>query len=99
VAELITVFGRDALSKMQARANELSFSTLYDDTDSLYVNNVNDPDQFISECKSKLGIDVAHDKTFSKLILIGKKHKKHYIGIQLDPRNGRCHHQSVICYL
>jgi DNA polymerase elongation subunit (family B) len=67
---------------MQAIANELGFSTLYGDIDSLFVNNVKDANKFIAECKSRLGVDVAHDKTFSKLILVGKKH---YIGIPPDP--------------
>src|SRR2546423_4534996 len=82
---MVTAFGRDTLTKMQAIANELGFSILYGDTDSLFVNNVksiNGANKFIVECKSKLGIDVGHEKTFSKLILVGKKH---YIGIPSNP--------------
>jgi DNA polymerase family B/Primase X len=81
VAELVTAFGRYTLNKMRAIADELGFHTLYGDTDSLFVNNVKSIDEcskFIDECKSRLGIDVTQDKTFSKLILVGKKH---YIGI------------------
>jgi DNA polymerase elongation subunit (family B) len=69
---------------MRAIADELGFHTLYGDTDSLFVNNVKDigeSSKFISECKSKLGIDVTQDKMFTKLILVGKKH---YIGILSD---------------
>jgi hypothetical protein len=85
VAELVTAFGRYTLTKMQESAKEIGFAVLYGDTDSLFVNNVKsiqDANKFISECKSKLGVDVGHEKTFSKLILVGKKH---YIGILSDP--------------
>ena len=70
---------------MQALADEIGFSTLYGDTDSLFVNNVKSIDErskFIAECKSKLEVDVTLDKMFSKLVLVGKKH---YIGIPSDP--------------
>jgi DNA polymerase elongation subunit (family B) len=85
VAELVTAFGRDTLTKMQEVAKELGFVVLYGDTDSLFVNNlknIDDVNKFISECKSKLRVDVGHDRTFSKLILVGKKH---YVGILSDP--------------
>jgi DNA polymerase elongation subunit (family B) len=62
------------------------FVILYDDTDSLFVNNVKsveDVNKFINNCKSKLEFDVGHEKTFSKLILVGKKH---YVGILSDPK-------------
>jgi DNA polymerase elongation subunit (family B) len=73
---------------MQAIANALGFVTLYGDTDSLFVNNVRrveDVQKFIDECKSTLGVEVAREKTFSKLILVGKKH---YVGILSDPGKG-----------
>jgi hypothetical protein len=85
VAELVTAFGRDTLTKMQAIANGLGFDTLYGDTDSLFVNDVKgneDAQKFINECNSMLGVEVGHEKTFTKLILVGKKH---YIGILSDP--------------
>jgi hypothetical protein len=83
VAELVTALGRYTLTKMQDIANGLGFVTLYGDTDSLFVNNIkrNEDAQFIDECKSTLGVEVGHEKTFSKLILVGKKH---YIGILSD---------------
>ena len=77
VAELVTAFGRDTLAKMQAIAIGLGFIILYGDTDSLFVNNLNsikDARKFIEDCKLKLGVDVGHETTFSKLILVGKKH-------------------------
>ena len=85
VAELVTAFGRDTLTKMQAIANGLGFVTLYGDTDSLFVNNVRkieDVRKFIDGCKSTLDIEVGYEKTFSKLILVAKKH---YVGILSDP--------------
>ena len=85
VAELVTAFGRHTLTMMQDIARSLGFNILYGDTDSLFVNklkSVEDTNKFISECKSKLGVDVGHEKTFSKLILVSKKH---YIGILSDP--------------
>lgn len=84
VAELVTAFGRHTLMVMKDIAGSLEFNILYGDTDSLFVNNVNslgDASKFISKCKSKLGVEVEHEKTFSKLILIGKKH---YVGILSD---------------
>ncbi len=81
VAELVTALGRYTLTKMQDIANGLGFVTLYGDTDSLFVNNIKrnvDVQKFIDECKSTLGVEVAREKIFSKLILVGKKH---YVGI------------------
>ena len=70
---------------MQEIATSLSLTVLYGDTDSLFVNNLKnkgDAVKFIDECKRKLQIDVSHDKTFRKLILVSKKH---YVGILSDP--------------
>jgi hypothetical protein len=85
VAELVTALGRYISTKMQEIANGLGFVTLYGDTDSLFVNNVKrreDVQKFTDECKLKLGVEVVREKTFSKLILVGKKH---YVGILSDP--------------
>ncbi len=85
VAELVTAFGRDTLTKMRSIAASLGFVILYGDTDSLFVNNlksIDDVHKFIDECKLQLGVDVGHEKTFSKLILVSKKH---YIGLLSDP--------------
>ncbi len=85
VAEIITTLGRQTLSEMQKIANSLNLTVLYGDTDSLFINGINsdeDAIKFIDECKSKLQIDVSHEKTFRKLILVSKKH---YVGILSDP--------------
>ena len=67
LAELVTAFGRDTLTKMQAIANGLGFVTLYGDTDSLFVNNVRkieDVQKFIGGCKSILCIEVGHEREY-----------------------------------
>jgi len=81
VAELVTALGRQTLLDMKKIAEEMNFTVLYGDTDSLFVNGVNNKDdalKFIETCKKKLNVFVTHEKTFRKLILVGKKH---YIGI------------------
>lgn len=45
------------------------------------VKSIDGSDNFIAQCKSKLGIDVTQDKMLTRLILVGKKH---YIGIPCD---------------
>lgn len=85
VAEIMTTLGRQTLSELQEIATSLSLIVLYGDTDSLFVNNLKNKDdavKFIDECKRKLQIDVSHEKTFRKLILV---YKKHYVGILSDP--------------
>jgi len=84
VAEIITMLGRQTLSEMQKIADNLTLTVLYGDTDSLFVNGIKskeDAVKFIDGCKRKLNIDVIHEKTFRKLILVSKKH---YVGILSD---------------
>ena len=84
VAEIITMLGRQTLSEMQKIADSLNLTVLYGDTDSLFVNGIEskeDITKFIDKCKRKLQIDVSHEKTFRKLILVSKKH---YVGILSD---------------
>ena len=83
VAEIITMLGRQTLSEMQKIADS-NLTVLYGDTDSLFVNGIEskeDITKFIDKCKRKLQIDVSHEKTFRKLILVSKKH---YVGILSD---------------
>src|SRR6478672_7666311 len=70
---------------MQKIAISLNLNVLYGDTDSLFVSGIESKEsatKFIDESKSKLKIDVSHEKTFRKLILVSKKQ---YIGILSDP--------------
>ena len=83
-AELITALGRQTLLKMQKVVSEMGFAVLYGDTDSLFVNNIKDNEdihKFIDTCKIKLNVEVSHEKTLRKLILVGKKH---YVGFLSD---------------
>ncbi|MDN5868559.1 MAG: hypothetical protein L0H55_14335, partial [Candidatus Nitrosocosmicus sp.] len=84
VAELITAYGRYTLNVMQQTAVSHGFEVIAGDTDSLFLhsgfdekenNNLRD---FINECKDKLKIDLEHEKTFAKAIVLKKKH---YVGI------------------
>lgn len=84
VAELVTALGRQTLLGMQKIAKELDFKLLYGDTDSLFVNGVinkEDTSKFIATCKTKLNVEVNHEVTFKKLILVSKKH---YVGFPSD---------------
>ncbi len=86
VAEIVTALGRQTLLEMQKIVNEVSFTILYGDTDSLFISGIeNNKDiiKFIDECAKRLKVDVTHEKTFQKLILVAKKH---YVGI-LDDSN------------
>ncbi len=87
VAELVTALGRQTLLGMQKIAKELDFKLLYGDTDSLFVNGVinkEDTSKFIGICKTKLNVEVNHEITFRKLILVSKKH---YVGFPSDDDN------------
>jgi hypothetical protein len=76
VAEVITTLGRQTFLDMKKIAYEMEFTVLYGDTDSLFVNNIKNDDvfKFIDGCKTRLNVTVTHEKTFRKLILVGKKH-------------------------
>jgi DNA polymerase, archaea type len=56
---------------------------IYGDTDSIFVvSDIKEPNSircFIASCKRNLDVDVEHQNTFVRSILLGKKH---YIGIQ-----------------
>lgn len=61
---------------------------VHGDTDSIFVSGINNVEQnhhladvFTATCKRNLGIDVDHQNTFVKCILL---RKKHYIGILPD---------------
>ena len=92
VAELVTAFARLKLLETKQLANDqFQMNILYGDTDSIFVSSIdNGVEQgryhlaaaaFTAACKQNLGIDVDHQKTFVRSILLSKKH---YIGIQAD---------------
>jgi DNA polymerase family B len=88
VAELVTAFGRQSLTKLKEIAHDLGFDVLYGDTDSIFVKGLRkssiderdceyDARKFIEKCRENLGLDLTHENIFNKLILVGKKH---YVG-------------------
>jgi DNA polymerase elongation subunit (family B) len=90
VAELVTAFARLKLLEMKQLANDqFQMNIIYGDTDSIFVSGTSKAEHsynlqvgaFIAACKENLGVDVDHQNTFVKSILISKKH---YIGIQAD---------------
>jgi DNA polymerase, archaea type len=87
VAELVTAFARIKLLDMKGLANkQFGMNIIYGDTDSIFVSGINEErheliDSFIAACKQNLGVEVDHQNTFVRSILISKKH---YIGIQPD---------------
>jgi DNA polymerase, archaea type len=84
VAELITAFGRHTLRYMQDIASSIGFIVVAGDTDSLFLhggssdNNEEAIQQFIAECKERIGVDIEHSQTFAKAVIIKKKH---YFGV------------------
>jgi DNA polymerase elongation subunit (family B) len=85
VAELVTAFARIKLLEMKEIANkQFGMNIIYGDTDSIFVSGMNEEyhdDSFIAVCKQNLGVEVDHQNTFVRSILVSKKH---YIGIQPD---------------
>jgi DNA polymerase, archaea type len=73
---------------MKELANkQFGMNIIYGDTDSIFVSGIKEEqrhelvDSLIAACKQNLGIEVDHQNTFTRSILISKKH---YIGIQPD---------------
>jgi DNA polymerase, archaea type len=91
VAELVTAFARLKLLEMKQLANDqFQMNIIYWDTDSIFVSDINNGEQgyhhssadaFTAACKLNLGVDVEHQNTFIRSIVLSKKH---YIGIQAD---------------
>jgi DNA polymerase elongation subunit (family B) len=86
VAELITAYGRQTLSKMRDTASELGFEIIYGDTDSLFVHNP--PKQSLSKFKDlfsrHLDIELEIKSTYHNFILSSSK--KHYLGYGVDDK-------------
>jgi DNA polymerase elongation subunit (family B) len=90
VAELVTAFARLKLLDMKQLANDqFQMKIIYVDTDSIFVSGTSNAEHdhnlpvaaFTAACKQNLGVDVDHQNTFIRSILLSKKH---YIGIQAD---------------
>jgi hypothetical protein len=88
VAELVTAFARLKLLEMKELAKRLfAMNIIYGDTDSIFISGINEErrhelvNSFIAACKQNLEVEVDHQNTFTRSMLISKKH---YIGIQLD---------------
>jgi DNA polymerase elongation subunit (family B) len=81
VAELITAYGRQTLSKMRDTARNLGFEIIYGDTDSLFLHNLPDKES-LSKFKDlsyrQLDIELEIKNTYFNFIL--SKSKKHYLG-------------------
>jgi DNA polymerase elongation subunit (family B) len=86
-AELVTAFARLKLLEMKQIAHDqFQMNIIYGDTDSIFVSGIDDVreqnyqlaarDAFTSACKEKLGVDVDHQNTFVRSILISKKRLK-----------------------
>jgi DNA polymerase elongation subunit (family B) len=85
IAEIITALGRQTLSNIIEIAEEMKFTVLYGDSDSIFCNDIKNKqeiDIFRDNCKQEINVEVNHEKTFKKLILVSKKH---YVGILYDP--------------
>lgn len=78
VAELITAYGRHILKRMQQISESHGFTVVAGDTDSLFLFGKRDISKFIQKCKDELKVDVENSMTFSKVIIVKKKH---YVGI------------------
>jgi DNA polymerase elongation subunit (family B) len=93
VAELVTAFARLKLLEIKEIANDqFEMNIIYGDTDSIFVSGINNGGEqddhytlvaaaFTAACRGNLGVDVDHQNTFVRSLLISKKH---YIGIQAD---------------
>lgn len=88
VAELVTAFARLKLLEMKKIANDqFQMNIIYGDTDSIFVSRDAEHDHnlpvaaFTAASKQDLGVDVDHQNTFVRSLLLSKKH---YIGIQAD---------------
>jgi DNA polymerase elongation subunit (family B) len=89
VAELVTAFARLKLLEMKQLANEqFQMNIIYGDTDSIFVSGTSAEHDhilpvaaFTATCKQNLGVDVDHQNTFVRSILLSKKH---YIGIEAN---------------
>jgi DNA polymerase, archaea type len=87
VAELITAYGRQTLSKMQDIARDLGFEIIYGDTDSLFLHNPPSKES-LSNFKDlsyrQLDIELEIKNTYFNFIL--SRSKKHYLGYGVNDK-------------
>ncbi|HJT49028.1 MAG TPA: DNA polymerase domain-containing protein [Nitrososphaeraceae archaeon] len=86
VAELITAYGRQTLSRMQDTARNLGFEIIYGDTDSLFLHNApkESLSRFQDSCNKDLDIELDIKNAYSNFIL--SSGKKHYLGYGVDDK-------------
>jgi DNA polymerase I len=100
IASSITFFGRKNLSLGQITAFELGYKCLYGDTDSIFINHLNDKERerLIEELKRRTKIEIDFDKRY-KYVIISRK--KNYLGCGYDGRidikgmSGKKRHQCL----
>jgi len=84
VAESTTAYSRHALLEAKRIANEMGYTVLYGDTDSIFVHKLTDKDFRFLQAWSivELGIELGIDYRFRYLVLSGRK--KNYFGIKMN---------------
>lgn len=87
VAELITAYGRQTLSKMQDTASNLGFQIIYGDTDSLFLHDApkESLSRFKDSCNRDLDIELEIKNSYSDFIL--SSGKKHYLGYGVNDKD------------
>ncbi|MFW9960249.1 MAG: DNA-directed DNA polymerase I [Candidatus Thorarchaeota archaeon] len=83
-AESITAFGRDAIQRAKAKAEDMGIRVLYGDTDSVFLDNPSKEQQkeLVQWSRKALGIDLEVEKTYKYVALSDRK--KNYIGVYKD---------------
>jgi DNA polymerase I len=83
-AESITAFGRDAIQRTKAKAEEMGIQVLYGDTDSVFLDSPSrkQQEELVAWSRKALGIDLEVEKTYKYVAL--SERKKNYIGVYQD---------------
>jgi DNA polymerase I len=89
LVSIVTAFARLKLLEMKELANKhFGMNIIYGDTDSIFVSGIDEEyhrhelvDSFVAACRQNLGVEVDYQNTFTRSILVSKKH---YVGIQPD---------------
>lgn len=85
-AESVTAYGRNAIKRTKAKAEEMGIRVLYGDTDSVFLDNPSkaQQDELVKWSRDELGIDLEVEKTYKYVAL--SERKKNYIGVYQDGR-------------